>query len=105
MKTITDDVQRYLNGEGEFEGRPVLVVNNDFRVTTGQIYSRLHQDDQFGFAIGRGLVKRGLRSAMATVELQGILPSHSSKIAGGGDGWYAGSFSIPNKTFRILGEV
>lgn len=59
MKTITDDVQRYLNGEGEYEGRPVLVTNNDFRVTTGQIYSRLCQDEQFGFAVGRGLVKLG----------------------------------------------
>src|SRR5271166_2201505 len=59
MKTIADDVQRYLDGEGEFEGRPVLVTNNDFRVTTGQIYSRLHQDDQFAFADGKGLVKRG----------------------------------------------
>jgi hypothetical protein len=59
MKTITDDVQRYLDGEGTFEGRPVLVTNNDFKVTTGQIYSRLCQDSQFGFAIGRGLVKLG----------------------------------------------
>lgn len=36
-----------------------FVVNNDFRVTTGQIYSRLCVDDQFGFAIGKGLVKLG----------------------------------------------
>jgi hypothetical protein len=33
MKTITNDIQRYLNGEGEFEGKPVLVVNNNFGVT------------------------------------------------------------------------
>ena len=52
-------MQRYLNGEGEFEGGPVLVVNNDFRVTTGQIYSRLCQDDQYAFAVGKGLVKLG----------------------------------------------
>lgn len=50
---------KYLNGEGEFEGRPVLVVNNDLRVTTGQIYSRLCQEDQFGFTLGKGLMKRG----------------------------------------------
>jgi hypothetical protein len=46
MHTITDDIQRYLNGEGEFDGRPLLIVNNDFRVTTGQIYARLCRDRQ-----------------------------------------------------------
>lgn len=59
MNTITEDIQKYLNGEGEFDGRPLLVVNNDFRVTTGQIYSRLHREGQFGFALGKGLVKLG----------------------------------------------
>jgi hypothetical protein len=59
MDTIIQDVQRYLDGEGEYEGRPVLVVNNDYRVSTGQIYSRLCADDRFRFAIGRGLVKQG----------------------------------------------
>jgi hypothetical protein len=59
MDTITENIQRYLDGEGAFNGRPVLVVNNDFRVTTGQIYARLCRDDQYGFAIGKGLVKQG----------------------------------------------
>jgi hypothetical protein len=59
MDAITEDIQCYLNGEGEFDGRPVLVVNNDLRVTTGQIYARLCCDNQFAFAIGKGLVKRG----------------------------------------------
>jgi hypothetical protein len=59
MQTITEDVQRYLNGEGEFGGRPLLITNNDLRITTGQIYSRLCREDQFGFALGKGLVKRG----------------------------------------------
>lgn len=59
MDTITDDLQRYLNGEGEFNGKPLLIINNDFRVTTGQIYSRLCREGQFGFALGMGLVKRG----------------------------------------------
>jgi hypothetical protein len=59
MHIIIDDIQRYLDGEGVFDGKPVLVVNNDFRVTTGQIYSRLCADHQFAFALGKGLVKRG----------------------------------------------
>lgn len=59
MHTISENVQEFLDGEGKLGGRPVLVVNHDFRVTTGQIYARLCQDDQYGFAIGKGLVKKG----------------------------------------------
>jgi hypothetical protein len=59
MDTITNDVQRFLDGEGEFGGRPVLVVNNSLMICAGQIYSRLCSDDQYGFAIGKGLVKKG----------------------------------------------
>jgi hypothetical protein len=59
MNTITENVEQYLNGEGKIGDQPVLVTNNDFRVTVGQIYSRLCQDDQYGFAIGKGLVKKG----------------------------------------------
>jgi hypothetical protein len=59
METITDNIRRYLDGEGEHHGRPVIVVNNDLRVVTGQLYSRLCADDHFAFATGKGLVKRG----------------------------------------------
>jgi hypothetical protein len=58
-KTITENVQQYLDGEGKFEGKPVLVVNNSLAVCTGQIYSRLCAEDRYRFAVGKGLVTKG----------------------------------------------
>jgi hypothetical protein len=59
MSYITEDIQTYLNGEGKYNGRPLLVTNNNFAVTTGQIYARLCQEDNLAFAIGKGLVTLG----------------------------------------------
>jgi hypothetical protein len=59
METITENIQQYLDGEGKFKGNPVIVINNDLKIATGQIYSRLCEDEQFAFAVGKGLVKRG----------------------------------------------
>jgi hypothetical protein len=59
MDTITENVQRYLDGEGKFKGNPVVVVNHDITIAVGQIYSRLSANDQFAFAVGKGLVTRG----------------------------------------------
>src|ERR1700722_9449547 len=59
MSYITEDIQLYLDGEGRYEGKPVIVVNNNFLVTTGVIYSRLCQEEEFAFAVGKGLVKLG----------------------------------------------
>src|ERR1700680_961985 len=59
MSYITENIETYLNGEGKYNNRPLLVTNNNFSVTTGQIYARLCQEENLAFAIGKGLVKLG----------------------------------------------
>jgi hypothetical protein len=59
MNYITEDIQTYLNGEGKYDGKPLLITNNNFAVTTGQIYARLCQEETLAFSIGKGLVTLG----------------------------------------------
>ena len=59
MDRITHNIQRYLDGEGKHKGHPVIVTNHDIRVAIGLVYSQLCADEQFAFAVGKGLVKRG----------------------------------------------